>query len=168
MNKLTFIIIIFLLHSFPSFGDPNGNGIICKFKEGDKQSINWNSYIEDGKPTEVGYLFREDMVTFHYINRKNDDIKFRLNSNKKLRDSEDFRTTNEEIEWDTFSLHGESYYYVLNRKNLILKKMTWSKNKTLVLRQCKVFPEKTYFEKMKKLSDVYQKNYNDKNKGNKI
>ena len=102
------------------------------------------------------------MVTFHYIHKDGDDIKVTEDMNERFRKKQKFYTSNEEIEWSTHLT------YVLNRKNLILKKMTFIKDKTYIVRQCEVFSKKTYFKKMNKLSDIYQKKYNDKNKGNKI
>ena len=33
MKKLILLTLILLLHSFPSFGDPKGKGLICEWSE---------------------------------------------------------------------------------------------------------------------------------------
>ena len=35
MKKVIFITFILLLHSFPSFGDPKGKGLICEWSDTD-------------------------------------------------------------------------------------------------------------------------------------
>ena len=34
MKKILLIILVLLLQTFPSFGNPNGKGIVCKYEDG--------------------------------------------------------------------------------------------------------------------------------------
>ena len=74
MNKLTFIIIIFLLNSFPSFGKIDGKGLVCKCSiqcgneespEGYFENYKFIHFDNGSKITTFTYEDK-DKVNFHY------------------------------------------------------------------------------------------------------
>lgn len=138
MKKLLLITIILLLQSFPSFGNPNGKGIICDFERERK----------DGYPFTVGFKFNDNKVEGSFIDQKNDEFYIE-------RDTFSFFTTDKTIEWGSID-----YRFELDRKTLILKSI----EKTTIFGyfQCEVHSEKVYLEKMIQLKNQYQSKYNEK------
>ena len=55
MKKVILLIIIILLQSFPSFGNPNGKGLICKCEDCNEVKL----YHEN---KELGFLFNKNRV----------------------------------------------------------------------------------------------------------
>jgi len=150
MKKLFLITIILLLQSFPSFGNPNGKGLICKYMEGEFVLPIPNLHMKidkNGKkiPSEIGYFLNEDMVTPYMFRRNNDDIELiGLNSPQYT-----FTTTNKTVEWgDTLLRH------ILDRKTLLLKVIR--KTKVVSNYKCEVTDGKEVFIiQMKKIQLVF-------------
>ena len=78
LASITIFKVILLLQIFPSYGTPNGKGLICEFVGGD--FINWShifsSIDENGKQkkTEIGFKFENDKVQHSHIEIKNDKL----------------------------------------------------------------------------------------------
>lgn len=147
MKKLFLITIILLLQSFPSFGDPNGNGIICDIEVGGV-----GRFIDDEKTirSKVGFSFlNNEVVESHFhLNVKNDKV-VRL-----LFPKVNFLVTKRKIKWRSNNIN-----YVLDRESLKLKEnYTKGENKFL----CKVFSFNNYFLEMDKLKKKYQKLFDKK------
>ena len=70
MKKLLLITIILVLQSFPSFGNPNGKGVVCKCIKCDLNSIFFGTYFIKEKPTEIGFLFKDNVVNIFIIEKK--------------------------------------------------------------------------------------------------
>ena len=148
MKKILIFIIILFHQSFPSFGNPNGKGILCADK-------NFLSYLEkrsdiDKIPNVKGFSFLGNKVTFNYLDRKSDDIVMLSSS------SVDFKTTNNSIEW---SGSGD-VKWELNRKSLILKELF--KTTLKFEYKCDVYSKDEYTEKMKELKDWVQQSIDEK------
>jgi hypothetical protein len=108
MRKLLLITIIFVLHSFPSFSNPNGKGLVCKC-----------DYVVDDKTykrkkcdiiynNEIGFYFENYFVDFFkfYVDPKKT---VKLNSKKRRQLTE---INDDFIKWT---------YFTLNRKTLSLR-----------------------------------------------
>ena len=157
MKKLLLITIILLLQSFPSFGNPNGKGLICKYIEGEFVLPIPNLHMKidkNGKkiPSEMGYFLNEDMVTPYFFRRNNDDIELiGLNSPQYT-----FTTTNKTVEWgDTLLRH------ILDRKTLLLKVIR--KTKVVSNYKCEVTDGKEVFIiQMKKIRYIYRSEVKEK------
>lgn len=168
MNKIIYIIIlIFLLKSFPSFGSVNGKGIVCTCTVCNLNHIDPTSYITDGKPSEIGFHFKNNKVAIYYISKISDTIKVMENIKITLRKKKKFYINDNEINW-TYKDNLNIYAYKLDRKTLRLKKMNIIKTKTFNLRKCNAYLEGIFFEKMDALSEKYQNGYNKKPARNKI
>ncbi len=72
MKKLLLITIILILQSFPSFGNPNGKGIIC-FDEKFLDTLDELNEINT-VPKLRGFSFLDGNVTLNYLDKKNDDV----------------------------------------------------------------------------------------------
>ena len=99
MKKLFLITIILLLQSFPSFGSPNGKGLICKYIEGEFVKPIHNLYVKIDKngrkiPSELGYFLNEGKITPYFFRRNNDDIEL-IEKNYQY----PFTTANKTVEW---------------------------------------------------------------------
>ena len=138
MKKLLLITIILLLQSYPSFGNPNGKGIICNFEKKTK----------DRKTYTLGFKFKDNKVEGSLIDKQNDE--FFITNSEEI----NFTTTEKKIEWGSID-----YRFELDRKNLKLKSI----EKTTILGyfQCEVNLEKIYLEKMIQLKNQYQSKYNE-------
>ena len=157
MKKLFFITIILLLQSFPSFGNPNGKGLICKYMEGEFRLPIPNLHMKidkNGKkiPSEIGYFLNEDMVTPYMFRRNNDDIELiGLNSPQYT-----FRTTNKTLKWGDII-----YRNILDRKTLVLKFI--KRTKVVSNYKCEVTDGKEDFIiQMKKIKYIYQSKLKEK------
>ena len=65
MKKLILITLILLLHSFPSFGDPKGKGLICGYSDTELVKMDRNKkrvrgYYFDDKNSVQNLIFVED------------------------------------------------------------------------------------------------------------
>ena len=157
MKKLFLITIILLLQSFPSFGNPNGKGLICKYMEGEFVLPIPNLHMKidkNGKkiPSEIGYFLNEDMVTPYMFRRNNDDIELiGLNLPQY-----NFTTSNKTLEWgDTLLRH------ILDRKTLLLKVIR--KTKVVSNYKCEVTDGKEVFIiQMKKIRYIYRSEVKEK------
>ena len=152
MKKLFLITIILILQSFPSFGEINNKGLICKYLEGNgfiveipslhmKVDKNGNKF-----PSEVGYFLNENNVIPHFFQRRNDDIEL-IEVTSPI---DSFTTTNKTIEWGNIQLR-----HILNRQTLLLKLI--NKTKVVSKYKCEVVEgEKVFTKKMKKIRDLYR------------
>ena len=151
MNKLFPILIILLLQSFPSFGNPNGNGILCTYGE---KSF---SYIDKDKklPKKFGFIFINNKVTLNFIEEKKDEVVIGSG------DPKDIIRSLTKIEWGSKNDGWE-----LDRKTLKLKKI---KNKKIAYEyQCDVYSQKIYFEKFEEMREQFESFFLPTLKDNKI
>ena len=156
---LTFILVF---KSFSSFGNPNGKGVVCKCIKCDLNSIFFGTYLIEEKPTEIGFLFKDNVVNIFIIGKKNDEIYYdEFEKNKKFR----FRVTNEKIIWDYYKYRT----FTLNRKDLKLYNEFKTKDKyRLNTRICSVHSYQNFHNKMSSIVNKYQNLLNEKLKDNKI
>lgn len=162
MIKVLLITIIFLLQSFPSYGNPNGKGIICKCVFCNLTHIDISSYVPNRKPTEIGFVFKNDTVSQYFISKINDDIKMIEKTNKDVKKKPKFYTDENEIKWTS------GFNYILYRKTLELSKRIVGSKGSVSERNCQVFQESKFFKKMEELLIKYQNVYNQTIKDNKI
>ena len=148
MKKISLITITLLILSFPTFGDPNGKGIICSWKFG----FFPENIFPKGPPRDDGFLFENDHVVHVLIKFKND--RFFLEYTKTSK----FSTSETEIRWGN---------YTLDRKKLLLY-FDFGKLTGKTLQPCSVFNKKKFNIKMKELKNDYKKKYLKKLKDNKI
>ncbi len=166
MKKIILIIYI-LLNSFPSFGNVNGKGIICKCLDCKLDHIDSSSYMPNNTPTEIGYHFKTNKVAIYYISQIGDNIKMSENIQTTLRKKKRFISYDNEIRW-TYKDSINIYAYSLDRKTLILRKKNITKTKTYNIRKCDPYSEIEFFKNMNKLSENYQALYNNEPNENKI
>ncbi len=167
MKKFISITIIFLFHSFSSFGSVNGKGIICECLDCKFNHLDPSSYLVHKKPTEIGFHFKINKVAIYYISKVGDRIKVSENLQTTLRKKKRFYIDQNKIKW-TYKDYLNIYAYELDRKTLILNKMNITKTKILNRRSCKAYSEIEFFKNMDLLSEKYQINYDKKPNKNKI
>ena len=151
MKKLFLITIILLLQSFPSFGNPNGNGILCTYGN---ESF---SFYDKGKKliTKIGFIFINNKVTLNVIDRNTDEVVIRNGYTK------DVVRSLTKIEWGSKKEKWE-----LDRKTLKLKNI---QNKKIVYEiQCEVYSQKIYLEKFEEMREQFENFYYPTLKDNKI
>ena len=113
MKNIILLTFILVFQSFPLFGNPNEKGVVCKCIKCNLNSIFIGTYLSEKKPTEIGFLFKNNVVNIFTIGRKNDEIYYdKFEGNKKFR----FRVTNEKIIWNYYKYRT----FTLNRKELKL------------------------------------------------
>ena len=146
MKKLLLITIILLLQSFPSFGNPNGKGIICV----DEKFLDTLDELNeiDTVPKLRGFSFLDGNVTLNYLDKKNDDVVI-LKSPPII-----FTTTTKKIEWGGVDVRWE-----LDRKNLKLKEI--SKTKLKFEYQCEVNSKDDYTIRIEEFRDIVQQYYDE-------
>ena len=167
MNKIFIIILILLIHSFPSFGSVDGKGIVCKCLNCKLEHLDPSSYMPNNIPTEIGFHFKINKVAIYYISKIGDKIKVSENIKTTLRKKKRFYTNENIIRW-TYKDSLNIYAYTLDRKTLILSQKNITKTRTYNIRKCEAFSEIDFFKYMNKLSEIYQNDYNNKPKKNKI
>lgn len=167
MIKNIIIILLLLLSSFPSLGNVNGKGIVCKCVDCKLEHIDPSSYISKKKPSEIGFHFKNNKVTIYFISKFGDKIKLSENIDITLRKKKKFYTDDNIIKW-TYKDSLNIYAYVLERSSLKLSKKNITNTETYNIRMCDVFSEIDFFEKMNKLSSQYQKNHSSVYNKNKI
>ena len=152
MKKLLLITVILLLQSFPSFGNPNGKGILCVVDDKELKEI---FPKEHHNLLKFGFSFNDNKVTFDFLGIKNDV--FFKESGKPT----DFVTSMNKIEW------GNTYErWELNRKTLELKEI--SKTELKKIYECEVYSQKIYLEKFEEMRKTFQNLNSIKLKDNKI
>ena len=167
MKKILIITIIFLLQSYKSFGSVDSKGIICKCVECMPAHLDPSSLIINDKPSEVGFHFKINKVAIYYISKIGNKIKVSENIQTTLRKKKRFYINEDEIKW-TYKDSLNIYAYTLDRKTLILSQKNITKTETYNLRKCEAFSEIDFFKNMDKLSQIYQNDYDNKPKRNKI
>ncbi len=166
MKTLLLITLIHLLQSFPVFANVNGKGIICECTNCKLDHIDPSSYIQNNKPSEIGFHFKNDKVAIYFLSKIGDTIKLSENIDISLRKKKKYYISEEEIRW-TYRDSLNVYSYILDRKTLSLIKNNITNTETHNFRQCSAYPEKKFFENMNQLSFKHQDNYK-KNSINKI
>ncbi len=157
---------IFLFYSFASFASVDGKGIICKCLDCKSNHIDPSSYLDNKKPTEIGFHFKIKKVAIYYISKIGDFIKVNENLQTTLRKKKRFHIDQNKIKW-TYKDSINIYAYELDRKTLILSKMNITKTETFNLRSCEAYSEIEFFKNMNILSEKYQTHYDKKiNKNN--
>jgi hypothetical protein len=153
MKKIFLIIIILLLQSFPSFGNPNGKGLVCKCIVCPKKYT---------KKISTYYLFENNKVKEFKI------FEFNEKSSIEEIDYKIFHLFKDKIYWTNFT--NWSFYkdlntdFTLNRKNLSLKielliidQKDYSTEKGEVIRQCEVLNKNDFQIKLNKEISNFQK-----------
>ena len=146
MKKIFFITIILLLQSFPSFGNPNGKGIVCNLIEG---VVFKNIDKEQTVDSDLGFGFRKDKVTMSFLNLNEENDKVIILQTP----SEYFKTTKRKIKWGKYSS------YVLDRKSLILNIKHSNGGSKF---QCEVYEILDYLLEFENLRDKHQKDFDKK------
>ena len=167
MINILSITFIFLFYSFASFGSVDGKGIICKCLECKSNHIDPSSYLDNKKPTEIGFHFKINKVAIYYISKIGDFIKVNENLQTTLRKKKRFHINENKIRW-TYKDSLNIYSYELERKTLILSKMNITKTETFNIRICEAYSEIEFFKNMNVLSEQYQIYYNKKTSKNKL
>ena len=167
MNKKIILVLFLLIKSFPSFGSVDGKGIVCKCLVCNLEHLDPSSYMPNNIPTEIGFHFKINKVAIYYIRKIGDKIKVSENFQTTLRKKKRFFSDENEIKW-TYKDSLNIYAYSLDRKTLILSKMNITKTEKFNIRKCEPFSEIEFFIKMNKLSENYQKIYDNKPNKNKI
>ncbi len=167
MKKILFILIILLIQSYSSFGSVDSKGIVCKCLECRLDHLDPSSLIINNKPSEIGFHFKINKVAIYYISKIGDKIKVSENIKTTLRKKKRFYTNENIIRW-TYKDSLNIYAYTLDRKTLILSQKNITKTRTYNIRKCEAFSEIDFFKYMNKLSEIYQNDYNNKPKKNKI
>ena len=167
MVNILSITFIFLFYSFASFGSVNDKGIICKCLDCKSNHIDPSSYLENKKPTEIGFHFKINKVAIYYISKIGDVIKVNENLQPSLRKKKRFHIDQNKIKW-TYKDSLNIYAYELDRKTLILSKMNITKTEKFNLRSCEAYSKIEFFKNMNRLSEKYQTHYNKKSNKNKI
>ena len=162
MKKIILLTFILVFQSFSSFGNPNGKGVVCKCIKCDLSHIFIGTYLIKEKPTEIGFLFKDNVVNIFIIGRKNDKIYYYdFEKNKKFR----FRVTNEKITWDYYKYRT----FILHRKDLKLYNEFKTKDKYyLNIRICSVHSSQKFHKRMNSIVNKYQNQLNEKLRDNKI
>ena len=152
MKKLFLIIILLSLQIFPSFGNPNGKGVICKCVA-----------YKDGKGCPYmypirGFFFSNNKVIGSGFNRDRDTYK--IFYSKKV----NYYTSAKLINW--YSEVDDAYLsHTLNRKTLELK----STNEVYSFKsKCELFNKLNYDNKIQNIKNSLQSEYDMKRKDNKI
>ena len=151
MKKLLLITTILLLQSFPSFGNPNGKGILCTIEDEFFKYFDRETKIIN----KIGFSFSNNKVTQNFFYKKNDEILIGSG------DPKDFVTTLTKIKWGSMDDSSE-----LDRKSLKLKDIR--KSKLIDEYQCEVFSHKIYFQKFEEMREQRQNWISKKLKNNKI
>ena len=154
MKKLILITLILLLHSFPSFGDPNGKGVVCG--------------CDDCKepPWEFGIWFNKNEVEMYLFYQRGTTIK--NNIDKKSQQVYPFFHNVDVIKWNRRYLESD-FSYELNRENLILTEKFKGVFNGENTRQCVVFSDRELLkDQLDKLKKIYQTEIDNKMKKNKI
>ena len=151
MKKLLFITLILVLQSFPSFGNPNGKGILCTYGN---ESFSFN---DKGKKliTKIGFIFINNKVTLNFIDRNTDEVVIRNGYTK------DVVRSLTKIEWEVREMKWE-----LDRKTLKLKNFENHKFEYEI--QCEVYSQKIYLKKFEEIRKQFENFYYPKLKDNKI
>ena len=152
MKKLFLITIILLLQSFPSFGNPNGKGILCTIED---KEINKQFPKEHKNLLKLGFSFNNNLVTFKFVYQKNDDFLIGTTEGTV------FTTSSDKIKWGDTSERWE-----LDRKSLKIKEI--EKTKLKDEHQCEVYSQKVYLEKIEEMRKTLQHLNSIKMKDNKI
>ena len=154
MKKLFLITIILILQSFPSFGNPNGKGLVCKCVVCPKKYT---------KKISTYYLLENNKVKEFKIIEINEKSSIEEIENKK-----GFYVYKDKIVWDkltNWSFYSNLYKkFTLNRKNLSLKiellilnqknlKNEWDE----VILQCEVLNKNDFQIKLNKEISNFQK-----------
>ena len=154
MKKLFIITLLFLVQSVPSFGNPNGKGLVCKCIVCPPKYTNESSTY---------YLFEYNKVKEFRI------FSFNEKSSIEEIDYERFYLSKDKIQWLSFSYWNKEFN--LNRKNLSLK-IELSKNDrkiSEVIRECEVLNKNDFQIKLNKsLSDLQKLIDKNLDKDNKI
>lgn len=153
MKKILTIILILIIHSFPTFSSsPNDKGVICKCVA-----------YKDGKGCPYmypirGFFFSNNKVIGSGFNRKKDTYK--IFYSKKV----NYYTSEKLINW--YSKVDDMYLtHTLNRKTLELK----STNRDYSFKsKCELFNKLNYDNKIQNIKNSLQSEYNMKRKDNKI
>jgi len=145
----TLTVLFILLTSSMSWGSVNGKGVICE----EDTEPKWFSYpflfiFENGMVHHNGILVNNDVV----IKTKGDIVPFKTSPSK--------------ISWNNMGTNNDvRLTYTLNRKDLSLNIMMTEQTKKL---KCKVYPTKILVEKVDRMIEYFQSEYDKEKKDNKI
>ena len=151
MKKLLLTIILLLFQTFPSFGNPNGKGIVCIDEKilDSFDKLNEIDTVPKLSKFVRGFSFLDGKVTLNYLDKKNDDVVI-LKSPQI-----NFTTTTKIIEWGG----SVDIRWELDRKTLKLKEI--SKTTLQLEYQCEVFLKDDYTVRMEEYRDIVQQSYDE-------
>ena len=159
MKKLFLITIILVLQSFPSFGNPNGKGLICKCIDCE----NTNFTYQNHEDKELGFLFKNNKVTkYDFITYNSGGTTWRIFWSE--------RDISYQLNYLKFGHGLKSQYYILNRSNLSLRVFEdYTKQKIVKIYQCRILKnEKSFFKKLDLLKNKYNESNRDIKKNRKL
>ena len=145
----TLTVLFILLTSTVSWGNVDGNGVICE----ETSEPKWFPYpffliFENGMVHHNGILADNDVL----ITTKGDTVRYTTSPSK--------------ISWNIFNTdRGTLLTYTLNRKDLSFEISLNKEKKEL---QCEVYPTEILIEKINEMLRGYQSEYDKKKKDNKI
>ena len=149
MKKLFLITVIILIQSFPSFGNQNGKGLICKCIDCENPIFHY--YYHEDK--ELGFLFKNNKVTkYDFITENNGKTTWRVFFNDM------------DVVYRFNHFHfSENRYNILNRSNLSLRVFEkYTRKKIEKIYQCRILKnEKSFFNELNILKNKYNENNKD-------
>ena len=150
MKKILLITLIFILQSFPSFGNSiDGKGLVCEHINKEDPYLK-NHYL--------GLLFGDETMRMFLFKRSNDEV--------LLEDHRTFRyyTDKDQIYWINYK-HKD---YV-DRKTLNLIQHSYSDDKKIHTHRCMVYENHYLFMKeLHRIRKLKQRIYNESLRDNKI
>ena len=151
--KYILIILISLFISLPSFANPSGKGLIC-------ENVMHNY-------RKIGFLFFDDNFRWYYFYDKKDVVTIDGDGGKIYPWYYTTSTDSIKLQMDVPVLNPSSY--ILNRKSLILKELSYKKGQLKNTYQCTI--KVSHHEFLKELHNIqkaYQKELDLELKANKI
>ena len=149
LSTLTVLFILF--SSSMSWGNVDGNGVICSYKIEKKSIRDYPFFL----------IFENGMVHQNGIMNRNDIV---ITTKGKIYP---YSTSPSTISWyaPMVAYEDEHMSYTLNRKDLSLK-LVWRDNEKIS--ECEVYPTKILMKKINEMLIDYQSEYDEQKKDNKI
>jgi hypothetical protein len=151
--KYILIILISLFISLPSFANPSGKGLIC-------ENVMHNY-------RKIGFLFFDDNFRWYYFYDKKDVVTIDGDGGKIY--PWYYTTSPDSIKLQLGHPYLNPWSYILNRKSLILKKLSHKKGLLESTYQCTIkVSEHEFLKELHNIQKAYQKELDLELKGNKI
>ena len=172
MKKIIITTFIFLLYSFPSFGELKGKGLICELSDSVLVKKDWN------ERRVKGYYFGDNNILNIFFFHETGDKLFLSYKTTKYRNSEKTIKWYHKFGIDFYlvgNFQDETDMYRLNKKTLKLKRLVNYKSPSMIIEDlsCKLLEnldenrsefynkiKDEYFEKYQSELDTFIKNSN--------